>query len=164
MHRLVKLFIACSIFSILGCKSKNPNPELIDPIYLDLQKEERRHSQLVKELEKQIETSNKELASSEPRSIDLKIKAKEISGLKDRLIRLKQGEEYFRIRAELRRVEARKAYTIAFEKGEEWPNPEEFKAYEVNKRLRTVPLNWSERVPKLKLLQEEALKEETSGE
>lgn len=154
MQKITQLFLFILLpLALLACKSKDPNPELRDPIYLDLLKEAKRHEDELKNLEKSLETIEKELAEQKPRSMDLKVKEKELLKTQNRIIHVKQGLKYFEIRAELRRVYARKEYTIAFQKDETWPKPEEFEDYKKNKAMRNISLNWNERVPKLRHLQ-----------
>lgn len=143
-----QIILLCLLTLLIGCKKRDPQPHLRDPIYSDLSKEHNRHLKMVEEQAKEVAKLQAEFDQVQVRTIDKRIKSRDLQKAKDQLQKLEQGAEYFRIRAELRRVYAKKDYTEAYEKGEEWPDPKEFEIYMTNKRLRNVSLNWSERVPK----------------
>lgn len=148
LSRIAMLILAPLLF--LGCSGEDPNPELKDPIYKDLSSEYKKHQKQLEDAEKALVEIKKELDTVESRSLDRKIKAREYQKGKKAIIEIEQMVEYYRVKSELRRVYGRKAYRIAFKKGEEWPDPQEYKDYETNKRLRNAPRNWSHRVPKSK--------------
>jgi len=142
------IFFLSLPFSV-GCKKENPNPELLDPIYLDLVKD---HGEKLKELEterKSTEGLIKDLNKALPRTSGLKNAKKAISKNLKNMTRLEQLVKYYEIRKEHRRLLARKNYRIAFHKGEVWPDPSEKEAYFTNKRLKSADMNWQSRVPKL---------------
>lgn len=141
-------FILLVLFSA-GCTSHDPNPELKDPIYLDLKN-------IVGDLASDVaihkatiddETKNKDLA--EPRSKDLALTRNRLREAEQRLKKAEQALNYYEIKVERRRLEARLAYEKAHQKGESWPDPAEFQAYQTNKELKSANQQWSARVPKL---------------
>jgi len=144
--RLVCLFIL--FVSIQGCRQEDANPELSDPIYLDLVKELNTLKSTKEDIEKKIIAAEKELSKSAPRTIDRKNAENELKRQLTQLGVIDQQHEYYKIRTERRRVEGRRSYRIAFEKKEEWPDPKEFDAYKTNKKLYYASKNWNERVPK----------------
>ncbi len=148
MQKAKILFILLTSLLIMGCKSREKEPELRDPIYLDLLQEYSKHSSKIQTLEKQVIETQKDVEMMPARSVDKKIKSKQLMALKDSIRMLKESELYFKIRAEQRKAYARRDYNIAFDKGEEWPDPKEFEAYKLNKSLNAASRNWSERVPK----------------
>ena len=147
----IKLFL-CIVFalgSLTACKKELENPELLDPIYQDLLSEK-------KNLEKSLMDEQKNLAdlllaskTIKPRSIERKVSIKEIKKARGQVDSMQNILKYAEIRAERRRVESRRSYRIAFSKSQDWPNREEFEAYKTSKRLKSAPLNWNARVPKL---------------
>ena len=147
MQRLFRLLILTTLFVQLGCKSPEENPHLLDPIYTDFIKEQANYENRIKAELKSLEVSKKELAETEPRSLDRKIKQSEVNKTQNILRKLEQRKEYYRIKAELRRAYGKKEYLKAFEKGEAWPKPEDVRAYRVNKQIRQTPRKWSVRVP-----------------
>ena len=150
MEQFLKLFILiASVTLVSGCKKELPNPELLDPIYKDLLSEKKEAEKALKEEEAKLESLLAERGKIEPRSVDRKINIRGTKKSRKNVLKLRQKLKYLEIRSERRRVEARRDYRIAFQKGEEWPKKEEFVNYQTHKRLRNAPKNWNLRVPKL---------------
>lgn len=146
MRPLLFFFI---LLYISGCKSENAQPELLDPIYLDLVKEQRSaEDELKKSLDK-ISTLEKEYGQQEARSMDKKITQKDLFNEKERNVRLAQNAEYYRIAALKRLAESRISYKKAFMANEAWPDPKENESYLLQKEMRNKSRSWSDRVPKL---------------
>lgn len=142
-------FLILVLGSITGCKKELENPELLDPIYQDLLSEK-------KNLEKSLVDEQKKLTelllaakSIKPRSVERKVSLREIKKSRETIDSIRNILKYSEIRAERRRVESRKSYRIAFSKSMDWPSKGEFEAYKTGKRLKSAPLNWNARVPKL---------------
>ncbi|MCB9027177.1 MAG: hypothetical protein H6625_12715 [Bdellovibrionaceae bacterium] len=133
----------------LGCKSEHPNPEQLDPIYIDLISEKKETEKLIKDTNSTLENLKAERIKIKPRSVEKKVNERETKKATLELAKLKQNLAYLEIRSERRRVESRRDYKINFKNNKTWPNPEEYKNYLVAKRLRSAPRNWNYRVPKL---------------
>lgn len=131
---------------ITGCSRPNPNPELTDLIYLDIQKELQIAEGAVVEIQKKLEEANKKFELSEPRTLDRTIALDEANKAKIAMKFAEQDVEFLKIRLERRKVEGRAAYRRAFAKGETWPDPKEFEHYLINKRLLNAPKTWSKRL------------------
>jgi hypothetical protein len=151
MHYSIRIGILLTLVGVLsgliGCKSELKDPHLIDPIYIDLSKEQTLFENLVKKEEKNYAAATIEYKNSAVGDLERKIQAREMEKANQKLTKYRQMAEYYRIKAELRRAYAKKEYRQAFEKGEEWPPRGDAKAYFVNKNLRLVPKRWSARVP-----------------
>jgi len=143
------ILLIFSLSVVAGCKSENKNPEALDPIYKDLVKEHKSLVSQIKDLNKRIEGLKKEVTASEARSAKRMSSQLDLKRANQLLIQLNQKEKYLSIRKERRRVEGRRAYRIAFKKGETWPDPKEYKDYQLTKKLQTTTRNWDARVPKL---------------
>jgi len=133
----------------LGCKSEDPNPELLDPIYKDLLSATSEYEKQTEEQKAHRTELELYIQTAEPNSIDL---AKARIDLAKTLRVQRESEEkarYYRIRAARRLVESRLAYKKAFHADLKWPDPAEYSGYLVNKRLNEVNLNWNAQVPKL---------------
>lgn len=144
-----KLFLCLFLLFLTGCKKEHPNPEQLDPIYKAVSTE---HSDTQKALDdeaKTLEQLTKDLEKAQKGTMDYVTAEKLHKNSKERLRKLVQKEKYLKIRVERRKVEGRRQYKLAFERSEVWPNPEEFKQYELSKKLQSVDLNWNKRVPKL---------------
>lgn len=141
------LFLA--FISLMGCKSKNPNPEFLDPIFLDYQSQYKDQLKEAESLPKQIEAAEKELEETPPRSTERVVAQRALKKLKKQYEEATQKANFYKIRMEKRRIHSKIAYEKAFLKDEPWPNPKEYKAYQQNKKLRNANMNWNSRVPKL---------------
>lgn len=144
IHIILGLFLALS-----ACKSKEKNPELLDPIYRDLQSTLDQQIKLVEDTEKEIISYTNEIKEMEPNTKELHMARKRMGEAKAKLVKARQMSRYYEIRLERRRVEGRRAYSIAFDNDKEWPDPGEYSAYLANKRLRNSNPQWAARVPKL---------------
>lgn len=134
---------------LFGCKSEEPNPELLDPIYKDLVSRTEEYSKSLLEHQARRKELEEFIEKSEPNTLDLKKARLELVKVLRWERMAEQKTAYFRIRTERRKVEDRKNYKLAFYKNEQWPDPAEYSGYLVNKRLQEVNLNWNARVPKL---------------
>jgi hypothetical protein len=148
MRILISLAMLMAIL-ITGCRHEEPNPELIDPIYSDLNKDYLGISAAREESEKNLEGFKKDLEKAPARTLEKRNAEEDIQKEQNRLDRLTQLEEYFKIRVERRKVEARRDYKLAFIDNKNWPDPKEYEAYMVNKHLVHASKNWNDRVPKL---------------
>lgn len=146
MRFTLVLFIATLI---CGCKSEDPEPQLRDPIFKVLSDQASQAKSAYDSQIKKVEDAAKALEKTDANTLDRKLAIRDLASSTLAAKRLAQDMEYYRIRAERRRLEARKSYKIAFNKDQDWPNPAEFEAYQASKRLREAPRSWDHRVPKL---------------
>ena len=147
--KLLLIALILPVF-VLGCTKRDPNPELRDPIFLDLKDLVGDLNRDVSAFEATVTEEEEKLSSAEPRSKDLALAKKRLREAKIKLSRAEQKLKYYEIRLERRRLETRLSYEKAFSNDEPWPDPTEFKAYEANKQLKNAKSSWSSRVPKLK--------------
>lgn len=147
--KLKSVLLICALITLSACKKEDPNPELKDPIFSDLQKRSSDAAKTYEEELKKLEDAKSKLAKSEAGSIEHKNFRRDIANSEIALVGMRERKRYYEIRAERRMYEGRLAYKEAFARGEEWPNPREYSDYLVNIRLREVPKNWNARVPKL---------------
>ena len=134
--------------AISGCKKEEPNPELLDPIYSDLSKDLTVIDAAKEESEKNLEADKKSLEKSPPRTIERRNAEEDLLKEQGRFEHINQLLEYYKIRVARRLVESRRNYKLAFQADKAWPDPQEYEAYKVNKRLMNASKNWSDRVPK----------------
>ncbi len=143
------IFVTISLISIFGCNRPDPNPHFMDPIYKHLgERVSQTKSQLDTEI-KALEEAEKTLAKTQPLTHERKVAERDVQSIRKRIEGLRQEFDYLSIRLERRLVEDKVNYRLAFEKGEAWPDPEEYKAYLTTLRLNQASKNWNERVPKL---------------
>lgn len=137
------------LISVSGCKSEDPNPELSDPIYKKLLEQVGLLKTQYESEQKKIEDLERDLEKSKVISAErIKIK-KDLMSSRKKMEILAQQRQFFEIRSEHRRVEARKKYKIAFSKGIPWPDPKEIEYFLTNQNLQLSSRNWNTRVPKL---------------
>ena len=134
---------------LVGCKKEDPNPELLDPIFKDLEARAAAYGRNVEEAKAKIGPLKEQIEKTEARSIDLKNLEKELAKEKIKLMNSEQLERYYKIRAERRKLTGRLAYKKAFSADQPWPDPREYSDYLVNIRLQEANRNWGARVPKL---------------
>lgn len=147
--KLLLLLLILPVF-VLGCSKHNPNPELLDPIYLDLKNRVGDLSRDVSTFKGAVKEEQQKKDSAEPGTKDLVLAKKR---LRESLVKLERAEQqlkFYEIRLERRKLESRVSYEKAFSADKAWPDPLEFEAYEANKDLRSAKSSWSSRVPKLK--------------
>lgn len=149
MKHTVRYLLFAIVVATSGCKSENPNPELLDPIYKDLDKRasDAQHN-LDDELKKQLELRTK-IDQAEPNTIELKHSQLDLDKSLKIAAELEQKTHYYKIRAQRRLLVDRISYRNALKKHEPWPDPNEYSQYLINTRLNEVSLNWNARVPKL---------------
>ncbi len=146
ISRLFCLLILVTV--VTSCKFRDKNPELVDPIYLDIVKELRENIQKQGDFEKKVEKAKKEFDLSEPRSLERKNSANDLTKARYEQKILLEKIEYLTIREKERKFHSYKAYNSAFDKGESWPPKGEYDAYLQNKKLNAASRNWSDRVPR----------------
>lgn len=147
-----KLILMVSLtLIIMGCKREDPRPEARDPIYKFLQAEYSTLKGAAEVERKKIEEAEKAYAKTEALTHERKLAQRDLEASRRRLAKIEQDKAYIEIRAERRRVEARRDYKLAFlaDKEKDWPNPKEFDHFMTQNRLRTAPRQWDARVPKL---------------
>jgi hypothetical protein len=145
------LMVLLAIFSLAlsGCRKEDATPELLDPIYADLEK---RATEAQKSYDDEIKNQDgvkAALEKAEPNTIELKNARRDLSKSEAKLLDFGQKALYYKIRAKRRLLVDRITYKEAFAKDQPWPDPHEYSDYQVNIRLREAPMNWSVHVPKL---------------
>lgn len=132
---------------LVGCKKPLTEPELQDPIYKDLVSEYSNSQKAVADQEKKVEEAKAALATIIPQTGQSRKIYRKYFDEKSRLTLLKQQEEYFRVRSNSRKFEARAAYLKALEAEAEWPDPNEYASYQREKELKSRSRNWRDRTP-----------------
>lgn len=145
----VRLILIVSLLTICGCKSKDPNPELLDPIYKFLVDQSNVLNSARDNKQKELDDALKAFEKIEVNTAERKQEMKNIQKMRGMLARLTQEAEYSAIRRDRRKVEAHRDYDLAYSKDEPWPKPGEFEAFMTQQRLRSAPRDWGHRVPKL---------------
>lgn len=134
---------------LCSCKpTEEPNPENRDPIYADLQAEQKRAASAAADTKKKIEEINSKIKTLQYPSPILISSKNDREVLANQLLQQDQAATYYQIRAEQRLEHDRREYHQAFVAGREWPDSKEYEEYKKIKALRSASRNWSDRVPK----------------
>jgi hypothetical protein len=149
MKRFLGTVLMISVLALVGCKKEDPNPELLDPIYKDLEKRSSESQKSWDEDIAKIKELREKLEKAEPNTIDKKNVLRDLDKASKSLIQSEQNAKYYKIRLQRRLLVDRLTYKEAFAKDQPWPDPKEYSDYLVNIRLNNVNLNWNARVPKL---------------
>lgn len=129
MNRLFRLPIILVILAILAaCSREKSNPELSDPIYLDLVSRASTAEQAYENQKKHLEEVRESYAQSEPRTLENRRLREDVHKAMTQVRFLDQERLYYNIRAKQRKAYGRRDYRIAYSNNEEWPRQEEYAA------------------------------------
>lgn len=147
---------------LISCNKPDPHPELKDPIYSDVSALLATTTQALEAEKKTLEGNIKALGDVVPQTGQIKYAQKRVDESKAKIVFLEQEKQYLELKRAARQKEAQKSYSVAFKKGETWPNPEEWRSYEAEKRLRNAKRNWDVK-ERMKELHPEPAKPAHSG-
>jgi hypothetical protein len=144
------LLIGCAVLMFFSCDRPLSEPELQDPIYLDMQRGVKDWERATADAEKRLEDNRKELASMSAKDPMRKRVRDDIYQMEFNLERMKEKSLHEKLLLAKQADKSRADYARAQEKKENWPNPEEYEGFKAAQRLRAASNNWDDRVPKLK--------------
>jgi hypothetical protein len=144
------LVLLINAMLLLGCSKPDPNPELKDPIYKDIEANLKASSKLLVDTEKKLEVLLQESSGYGPRTKEKMVNLRDINKQKKIIENLKQSVAYLQIRLDRRKIQTHIDYSAAYSKKQAWPDPKEFENYKAVKKLKEAPRSWDARVPKLK--------------
>lgn len=142
MRILVLLLITIGLF---GCSKPNPNPELSDEIYQDLQSQAGDVKKEAESEKKKLEGFKKDVEKSVPQTGEVKHAQKRYFESEMRVQKLEQLAKYFELKAEDRKRYTKAEYLKAFKAGKPWPTEEELEAYKQYKLSSKVAAGWDTR-------------------
>lgn len=150
----MKFRIFMLIFCVFaaGCNKPNPNPEHLDPIYAELEKEKKDMESAISAESKQLAEFKEALAAVKPQTGQIKYAEKRYYESLAKVEKMKQMLSYLEIHIESRKKSAKRAYLKAFYKKEPWPDPKEYETYKAQKQLEAAPRAWDAkaRIEKMK--------------
>jgi hypothetical protein len=126
-----------------GCNRPNPNPELLDPIYGELQKQLIEVRKGLDDEKKSLSDFEKELQNAKPQTGQIKYAQKRYSESAARVRKLEELVKYTEIRIDSRIKKAREDYLLAWKEKKSWPDPNEYKEYMEYKKAQAIPLQWN---------------------
>lgn len=137
------LIFACLVLFFASCNSKNPHPEQLDEIYLDLVAELGIADKALEAEEKNLATLIKERDQAVPQTGQIKFANKKVADAESKVNSLKQQKLYFEIRIEQRKHEAAQKYEQSLkEGGKPWPDKEEVALYKSVVKFQRDKLAW----------------------
>lgn len=148
VEQRVCMRILCLILTIavlFGCNKPNPNPELADPIYSDLQNRAQDSQKELDSEKKKLDGFKKELDAVKPQTGEIKYAQKRYFESEAKVQRLEQEVKYYELKAQSRKRFAKQEYMKAFIAGKTWPVPDEAEAYKVHRELSSIPTSWDSR-------------------
>ena len=137
---------------LVACKEEppNPTPELLDPIYLDIQTQRDSKANFLEISKKSLKQTFEEWRT-EPRVQQAVKKRKRGRYFKEQrdIRKLEQEVAYLDLALLSRKEKARRSYLKAFKAKKPWPDPNEYKVYKRLNELNSVSRRWDDRVPTL---------------
>jgi hypothetical protein len=137
------LLVSVLLVPILGCDKPNPTPEVIDPVFQDIEKKHKEVESEIKAAEKQLEDNKDALAKVKPQTGQIKFAQKRLYDSQALLERLRQREAYLALRLESRRKYSREDYLKSYKKKESWPRASEVVEYAAQQALEAAPKSWN---------------------
>ncbi len=142
------LVIAIVIGLITGCNRPNPTPELTDPIYSDLLQRSAVAKAAAESKKAEIKTLRTDLSNLPARDTSRNKMLEDVTSKEHLLMAAEQEALYYEIRATQRKEYARDEYAKAFGKNQPWPDPADFVAYKLQKKLKDSPREWGSKIQK----------------
>ena len=139
-HKIILLLLAS--FFLWGCDKPNPEPEKLDPIYEELQKEAASMNSQVAAAEKELEGFKKDLEAVVPQTGQIKYAQKRVYEAEAKLTKLKQLKDYWEMRVESRLKWDREHYLKAYNAKQPWPDPKEYEEFKAQLALERAPKQW----------------------
>ncbi len=144
MRIVLYIFTIFSI-SLIGCGRPDPNPELKDEIYADLNSQLAETTRGISEEEKKREEHKKALLEVVPQTGQNKFANKRVFDSETKITKLKQEKQWLELRIAERKASTKTKYLQAFRNKEVWPDPAEFEQYKAEKKMRNAKRNWDVR-------------------
>ncbi len=137
------LSLVITLFLLTSCDKPDPNPELKDPIYSDLQSQFDSTKKALEGEIKLLEGHQHDIEMVTPQSGEIKTVQKKITDSRNQINKLEQEKAYLLLKVESRKNSDIIAYSKAYKKKEPWPNPNELKSYKIEQKLRSAKRTWS---------------------
>lgn len=136
-------FVFIFSFILISCNKPDPNPELMDPIYLDLVAATSAINVQLESEKKMLEDHRKTLKEVALQTGQNKYAEKRVRESAERINKLEQEKQYLELKVEAHKKAAKRSYLQAFKKGEAWPDQKEWDSYKMAKKLQSANRTWS---------------------
>ena len=134
-HFMKYAFLALIIAFLSSCTPRDPNPELRDVVYIDLAKELDLTKKSIEQTEKELEDRETLLRKVVPQSGQVKSFEKKVFESQNYLQKLKQQQQFFEIKLELRKNSVGSKYLDSLKGGAAWPDVKEVEIYNASIKL-----------------------------
>lgn len=138
-----KIILICAFLMLSGCNQPLANPETIDPIYKDISKRVSDAENAVKDQQKELETLKADMEKAGIRTGQREFTRDDYFAGKKKLQKLMEKYRYWKIEKDKRLEKVKVDYFAAYEKEEEWPHPDEYKEWKLERKLKDLPRDWS---------------------
>lgn len=128
---------------LFGCNKKDPNPELRDPMSLELETRKKLAESELAAAKESLKEAEGNLAKVVPQTGQIKYATKRLNDANNRITKLEQVIKYFEIKLESQKFRARESYLTAFYDKKPWPNEEEKENFDLMVKAHEVERNWS---------------------
>jgi hypothetical protein len=130
---------------LVGCNKPDPNPELLDPIYRDLEKERKDLEAALISIKAEVAEYQKNLERVEPHTGQIHYARKRLYDAEKILETNIQRHKYLKVRLESRKDEVFLSYMKAFREKRPWPDPKEYADFNALREMRSQPPQWRPR-------------------
>lgn len=137
------LTILSLLLCLSACTRIDKNPELRDPVYMDIQNEIQTLKAELEGKTKELLSFKKELLDVVPQTGQIKFVQKRINETEAHITHLEQEILYYELRKESRAEDSRKAYHESLKASTTWPDPKEYDSYLTEKKLRLAKKSWN---------------------
>lgn len=137
--RLILLLIP---FLIAACNKPDPNPELRDNIYHELNNQLAEVTHALEAEEKTLAGHEASLKEVVPQTGQIKFAQKRVFESQAKVDKMKQEKAWLELRVKERLQETKKTYFKAFKAGKDWPDPKEFEEFEAQSKLQKAKRQW----------------------
>jgi hypothetical protein len=138
----MRLFLLLIPFLIAACNKPDPNPELRDEIYHELNNQLAAATHALSEEEKNLEGFQSKLKEVTPQTGQIKFAQKRVFDSENKIDHLKQEKAWLELRISERLADTKKNYMKAFKAGKDWPDPKEYEEFVATTKLRKAKREW----------------------
>lgn len=142
MQKALFLILIAFLVGILGCHRPMNNPESVDPIYKDYQKQADEAKKALEQSKKYLEKSKKDFEAAPLRSNLRRNAQEEVFANQTEVDKAEQTLFYLEQKVASRKKYARDTYKKLFEEGKAWPDTQEYNEYLTHKKLVNAPREW----------------------
>ena len=137
------ILVILGVLLLAGCNRKDPSPELVDPLYLELEKMKKSAETDLKTAEEAYAEAEGNMAKVQPQTGQIKYATKRLNESKARVVKAKQLVNYYGVKYESRKWSAREEYLKAYYDKTPWPVTEPLDSFKLSLKLSQNEREWS---------------------